>query len=105
MGFLLALIVVIGVIWLATKGIGLLIGVIIAGIVGWAASSIMGGDGAGTLGNVLLGLVGGLIGPVLLSLINIDPDQMILGGIISSLIGAVAVIAIARVLGFRSFAK
>ncbi len=105
MSVILGIIIVIGVIWLATKAAGLLIGVVIAGIVGWAASSIMGGDGAGVLGNVLLGIVGGLIGPIILSLVNINPDSIILGGILSSLLGAIIVIAIARVLGFRGFAK
>lgn len=105
MSLVLTIIIVIGVIWLATKSVGLLIGVIIAGIVGWAASSIMGGDGAGTLGNILLGLVGGLVGPIILSLVNVNMDNVLLGGVISSLIGAIVVIGIARVLGFKGFAR
>jgi uncharacterized membrane protein YeaQ/YmgE (transglycosylase-associated protein family) len=105
MSIILTIIIVIGVIWLLTKAAGLVIGVIIAGLVGWAASSIMGGDGAGVLGNVLLGMVGGLVGPIILSLVNINPDSIILGGILSSLLGAIVVIAIARVLGFKGFAR
>lgn len=105
MTFILGIIIVIGAIWLLTKAAGLLIGVIIAGLVGWAASSIMGGDGAGVIGNILLGMVGGLIGPIILSLVNVNPDSIILGGILSSLLGAVIVIGIARVLGFKGFAR
>lgn len=104
MSIILIIIIVIAAIWVATKAAGLLIGVVIAGLVGWAASSLMGGDGAGLLWNVLLGLIGGLIGPVILGFVGISSDGLILG-IISSLVGAIVVIAIARALGRKDFAR
>jgi len=110
MGTILTIIIVIGVIWLITQLAGSVIGLVIwlavAGFAGYLASRVAGGDGVGTVGNILLGLVGGLIGPVILSLVNLQGlRDNFLGGLIASFIGAVVVIFVGRMFGNKSFGK
>lgn len=110
MGTILTIIIAIIVIWfitqLAAGVIGLLIWLFVAGLAGYFASRITGGDGAGTGMNILLGLVGGLVGPMLLGLINMDGLRNLpfLGGLVVSLVGAVVVIFVARFFN-KNFAK
>jgi len=70
---------------------------IIGGIAGWLAGKIMRGGGFGILGNIIIGVIGGLLGGWLFSLLGIT----ILGGsgwigqIIVGLVGAVIILFIA----------
>ncbi len=101
MGTILGIAIVIGIIWLAlnlaSSLIGLIIWLVVAGLAGYFASKVLGGDGTGTVGNILLGLVGGLVGPVILSLVNLQGlRDNFLGGLIVSFVGAVVVIFIGR---------
>lgn len=110
MGAVLTIIIVVALIWLvgnlAGAAIGLLIWLIAAGLSGYFASRIMGGDGIGTVGNILLGLAGGLVAPILLGLINMDGlrNFPFVGGLIASMIGAVVIIFVARFFN-KSFGK
>jgi uncharacterized membrane protein YeaQ/YmgE (transglycosylase-associated protein family) len=107
MGFIIVILIVVGAIWLATKAVGLLIGLLIAGLTGYLASRVMGGDGAGPIGNVVLGLFGGVVGNVVLGLIGADfvGGIWIIGSILVGIVGAVVIILIARALGFKAFAQ
>lgn len=92
--------------WLLGQAVGLLIGLILAGIAGYFASRITGGDGAGTLGNVLLGVGGGLVGPMILNILNVGGIGRLplIGVILSSIVGAVVIIFIVRLFN-QNFAK
>ncbi len=70
---------------------------IIGGIAGWLAGKIMRGGGFGILGNVIIGVIGGLLGSWLFSLLNITflASWGWIGAIITGLIGAVVILFIA----------
>lgn len=110
MSTILTIIVAIVVIWfitqLAAGVIGLLIWLFVAGLAGYFASRVTGGDGAGTGMNILLGLVGGLVGPMVLGLINMEGLRNLpfLGGLVVSLVGAIVVVFIGRLFN-KNFAK
>jgi uncharacterized membrane protein YeaQ/YmgE (transglycosylase-associated protein family) len=85
---------------------GILIAVVVWAITGALASRVMGGDGSGLLGNILLGVIGGAVGSIVLSLLNLRDtigDIWIVGPILVGIVGAIIVIAIARALGFKGF--
>ncbi len=110
MSTILTIIIAVVVIWfftqLAGSIISLLIWLLVAGLVGYFASRAAGGDGVGTLGNILLGIAGGLVGPVILGLFNMDGLRSFpfIGGLLVSFVGALIVIWVGRVFN-RNFAK
>ena len=77
---------------------GIVIWLVIGGIVGWLASIIMKRDGSqGILMNVIVGIVGALLGGFLISpLVGVGTinDGVSLGSILVSLVGAVILLAI-----------
>jgi uncharacterized membrane protein YeaQ/YmgE (transglycosylase-associated protein family) len=111
MGTVLTIIVAIGIIWLILNLTGWLFGLIIwlavAGFAGYFASRVLGGDGIGTVGNILLGLAGGLVGPLMMSFLDVkwlqNPNNFI-ANLIASFIGAVVVIFVGRFFN-KNFAK
>lgn len=111
MGGILGVLLLIALVFIAINvvqwGFGILIAVIFWGIAGYLASRLTGGDGAGLLGNVLLGVIGGAVGSLVLNLLGISGirDIWLVGSIIAGVIGAVIVIYIARALGMKDFAR
>lgn len=73
---------------------GFIIGIIVGAISGWFAGQIM-HTKFSMLGNICVGIVGGFVGSLLLSVIGISGSGFI-GNIIVSVIGACALIAIVR---------
>lgn len=89
--------------------IGTLIGWIIIGLVaGWLASMIMGRGGYGVIGDIVVGLVGALLGGFLASLIIPGAglnggDPISWGSLVLAVLGAIVLIAVVRALsGSRS---
>ena len=77
---------------------------IIVGLVaGWLAGQIMKGSGYGLLGDLILGLVGAVVGGWLFGLVTpaAEPSGL-LGSIVIATIGAIVLIVVARLLGGRS---
>ena len=74
--------------------IGTIIFIAIGCLAGFLAGKIMRGGGFGFILNSVLGIVGGLVGGWLLSLLNISWGGLI-GQIGTAVIGAVVVLAIA----------
>ena len=70
---------------------GIIVGIIAGAIAGW----IMRGEGYGFIKNLILGVFGGLVGGWLFDLFNIEWGG-VLGNIGTAVIGAVALIWIAR---------
>jgi len=81
---------------------GIIIWLVIGGIVGWLASLIVRGGGMGILGDLLVGLVGALIGSWLLPKLNISLGSGLLAEILYATIGAVILLLILRLVGGRS---
>jgi len=78
---------------------GWIISLVIGGVVGWLASIVMKTNAQmGVIANVLVGIVGSLLGSAVAAALGIAP----VGGIMSfmvSLVGAIALIFILRALG------
>lgn len=65
-------------------------------VAGWLASLVMKGGGSGLLRDLLIGLVGGLIGGWLLPKVGLRVDGGYAGAIITAFIGAVVLLLIVR---------
>ena len=73
---------------------GIVLTIVLGAISGYVASRILGGDGFGFLGNIAIGILGGLLGTWLVELANIPIPGGILGRFISSVGGAILLIFI-----------
>ena len=77
---------------------GIIIWLVIGGIVGWLASIVMKRDGSqGLVMNVIVGIVGALLGGFLISpLVGVGTinDGVSIGSILVSLVGAIILLAI-----------
>jgi|HubBroStandDraft_6_1064221.scaffolds.fasta_scaffold16266_3 uncharacterized membrane protein YeaQ/YmgE (transglycosylase-associated protein family) len=71
--------------------IGPILWVIIGLIAGWAAGKIMKGSGYGVVMDILLGVVGALVGGFLLGILGIHAEGLI-GSIVVAIFGAVLLI-------------
>ena len=77
----------------------LLIVLIIGGVVGWLASVMMGADAQmGIVANVIVGIVGSLLGQAVASSLNLGGGGALAQWIVS-ILGAVLLIALLRSLG------
>jgi uncharacterized membrane protein YeaQ/YmgE (transglycosylase-associated protein family) len=76
-----------------------LIWVIIVGLIaGWAAGRIMGKGGYGPVMDIVLGILGGIVGGFLVSLVGLQSSGGLIGEIVVAIIGAVFLIWISRML-------
>ncbi|SRR5579883_228432 len=80
----------------AFSGFGLIGWLLIGLIAGFLAGKIMRGTGYGLLGDIVVGLVGALIGGWLTNLLVPDANLGLIMSIIVSIIGACILIAIVR---------
>jgi uncharacterized membrane protein YeaQ/YmgE (transglycosylase-associated protein family) len=70
---------------------GFLIFLIIGGVAGWLAGTIMKGGGFGLPGNILIGIVGGIVGGFLFRLLVIAAGGLI-GSMVTAIVGAVGLL-------------
>jgi len=82
---------------------GIVVWIIVGLIAGWLAGQIMKGSGYGLIGDLVLGLVGAIVGGWLFGLVApaAEPSGF-LGSIIVATIGAVALIFVVRALRGRN---
>ena len=83
---------------------GLLAWIIVGLIAGWLAGLVMKGGGYGVIGDIILGIIGALVGGFLASSIFGVPDPVSgfnLTTLIVAFLGAVIVVAIVRALSGR----
>jgi uncharacterized membrane protein YeaQ/YmgE (transglycosylase-associated protein family) len=80
-----------------------IIGWIVLGLIaGWLAGLIMRGGGYGIIGDIILGIVGALIGGFLSSaVLGIDVTGFNFTSLVIAVLGAIVVIAIARAVSPR----
>ena len=79
----------------AVMFIGPILWVIVGLIAGWAAGKIMKGSGYGVVMDIVLGVIGALVGGFLLGILGIHAEGLI-GTIIVAIIGAVFLIWLSR---------
>ncbi|MEM9292831.1 MAG: GlsB/YeaQ/YmgE family stress response membrane protein [Acidobacteriota bacterium] len=61
---------------------------------GWLAGLVMKGRGLGTVGNIIVGIVGAFLGSWVLGLLGVSIASGIVGSIITAFIGAVILLAL-----------
>jgi uncharacterized membrane protein YeaQ/YmgE (transglycosylase-associated protein family) len=71
---------------------------IVGGIAGWLAGTIVKGFGFGLLGNIVVGIVGAFLAGVIFPQIGLSISVGILGAIIHATIGAVILLFIIRLI-------
>jgi uncharacterized membrane protein YeaQ/YmgE (transglycosylase-associated protein family) len=71
----------------------LITAIIVGGFAGFLAGKIMRGEGYGILANIILGLLGGVIGGFILPFAGLHTTGMI-GDIVAGTIGAVILVAV-----------
>src|SRR5438093_11426734 len=81
---------------------GIIAWLIVGLVAGWLAGMIMKGGGYGLIGDLILGLIGAVVGGWLFSVIlpSAEPSGLI-GSIIVATIGAVVLVAIVRLISGR----
>jgi uncharacterized membrane protein YeaQ/YmgE (transglycosylase-associated protein family) len=67
-------------------------------IAGWATGKIMKGSGYGVLTDILLGIVGALIGSRVLGLLGIYASGALIPSILVAIVGAVLLVALVRLI-------
>ncbi|TNC12281.1 GlsB/YeaQ/YmgE family stress response membrane protein [Methylobacterium terricola] len=79
---------------LGQPGVGLLMAIVIGALAGWLAERFM-NSSMGLLGNIVLGIIGGVVGNFLAAQLHI-PIFGFWRNLISATIGAVIIIAVVR---------
>lgn len=73
----------------------LLYALFIGAIAGWLAGKLMKGGGFGLLLNIVIGIIGGIVGNWLFATLNISFTDGIIGDILTGAIGASVILFIA----------
>jgi uncharacterized membrane protein YeaQ/YmgE (transglycosylase-associated protein family) len=76
----------------------ILITVVIGGIIGWLASLLVKGRGLGLAGDIIVGIVGSVLGGWLLPKLGVSLGAGLGGTIITGVIGAVILLLIIKML-------
>lgn len=71
---------------------------IIGALAGWGAGQLMKGGGFGILVNIVLGIIGGVVGGWVFSLLGISSNGGLIGSLVTSLVGAVLILYVARLI-------
>ena len=71
---------------------GILATLIIGALAGWLGSKLYKGSGLGLIGNIVVGIVGSLVGSWLLGKIDISFGSGWIGAILTGAIGAVVIL-------------
>lgn len=71
---------------------------VIGAVAGWLAGAIMDSSRGGILFNIVLGILGGIVGSWLFGLLHIFPADNIWGVLLTATVGAVVIIVIARLI-------
>jgi len=78
---------------------GIIAWLVVGLIAGWFAAKVMRGGGYGMIGDMIVGLIGAVIGGLLLGLI-VTGETGLWGNIVVAILGAWILISIFRFLGF-----
>ncbi len=72
--------------------------IIVGGIAGWLANTLVKGKSKGLIMNVLIGVTGAFVGPFVFDLLRVQVVGGVLGLIITATVGAVIVLFVARLI-------
>ena len=72
--------------------------IIIGGVAGWLAGKIMKGGGFGLVMNIVLGIIGSMVGGWVFSFFGISADGGMIGSLVTALVGAVLILYVARLI-------
>lgn len=72
--------------------------IIIGGIAGWLAGKIMKGGGFGLVMNIVLGIIGSVVGGWIFSLLGMSTDGGTLGSLATALAGAILILYVGRLI-------
>ena len=72
----------------------LLVWIVVGGIAGALADSVVGGIGVGILGAIVVGILGAFVGGWLFGVLGIAPGAGIAGTLLTAFVGAVILLAI-----------
>ncbi len=73
---------------------GAIISWLVVGLVaGWLSGQIMKGSGFGLVGNLVLGVIGAVVGGVLFRLVGLGPTNLI-GSVIAATVGAIVFVVV-----------
>jgi len=75
----------------------MLYAIVVGGIAGWLASTIMKGKGMGIIMNVILGVLGAFVGAYILPILGLSIKGW-MSGIVSPTVGAIVVLFVAKIL-------
>ena len=106
--FLLGAVILVA--WFAVKAVAGLVGFLIMiavwMFIGYLVGQLVRGKGYGPVGDALLGLGGGIVGSIVLRLVNVSfGDVWIISNIIVGVIGALILVFGVRLLGNEDFAR
>ena len=68
---------------------------LIGAVAGWLAGLIMKGRGFGVIGNIIVGVIGAILGGYLFGLLGISAGGGMMGSLVTAVIGAVVLLFIA----------
>jgi uncharacterized membrane protein YeaQ/YmgE (transglycosylase-associated protein family) len=72
--------------------------IIIGGIAGWLAGKIMKGGGFGLVMNIVLGIIGSMVGGWVFNFLGLSTDGGTIGSLVTALVGAVIILYVARLI-------
>jgi len=75
---------------------GIFYWIIVGLIAGWLAGKVMKGGGYGPLMDIVLGMLGGILGGGLFGMLGISAEGGLIGGIFVAFVGAVILVWITR---------
>jgi uncharacterized membrane protein YeaQ/YmgE (transglycosylase-associated protein family) len=85
---------------LGQPGVGFFMAIIIGALAGWLAEKLTRSD-HGLLMNIVMGIIGAVVGNFLLRLLGVGPAWGFFGNLITATVGAVIVITIYRAVAGR----
>jgi len=85
---------------LGQPGVGFFMALIIGALAGWLAEKLTGSN-HGLLTNIVMGIIGAVVGNFVLRLVGVNPSYGFLGNLVSATLGAVLVIVVFRAITGR----
>lgn len=73
--------------------------ILLGGLAGWLAGILVRGHGYGIIANVLIGIVGALVGGLIFSWLGVPVFGGFAGSLLTAIVGAVALLFVAGLLG------
>jgi uncharacterized membrane protein YeaQ/YmgE (transglycosylase-associated protein family) len=64
----------------------------IGAVAGWLAGQIMKGAGFGLIGNIIVGVLGAVLGGWLFGLLGLAPEKQSVGALLTAVVGAVVLL-------------